>query len=323
MYCLHCGKAIEGNSSEHDSGWHGKCIRTFFNTSALPMLDATDEMIEFLAEESTRSGYTIPGVQKKLSLNLSTERDIRLTIHDRPAGFILKPQTKEYPFLPEAEDIIMRFADSSGIPTVPHALIRMNDNGYGYISRRIDRSFPHVPRLTGSVKKYAMEDFCQLEERLTEDKYRGSYERCAAVIRTFSDRPGLDLAELFIRIVFCFLTGNSDMHLKNFSLIETEPGSRRFILSPAYDLLPVNLLLPEDKDQTALTLNGKKRNILKKDFLAFASHCGLTEKTAERLIDKLVADIPAWEQLCATSFLPEDIKDSLISLIHDRRAVFE
>ena len=106
-----------------------------------------------------------------------------------------------------------------------------------------------------------MEDFCQLSYRLTQDKYKGSYEQCGRIIKKYSATPGLDLSELFLRVVGSFVMGNSDMHLKNFSLKETEPGSRNFQLSKAYDMLPVNVIMPEDKEQLALTINGKKRNI--------------------------------------------------------------
>ena len=182
-----------------------------------------------------------------------------------PTGYILKPQSEEYRALPEVEDIVIRMADMTGIRTVPHALIRTaGRDDYAFITRRIDRQFSG---LRGRKTAYlAMEDFCQLDGRLTQDKYKGSYERCAKVIDRFSDRPGVDKAALFMRLVFCFASGNSDMHLKNFSLIESKPNSSVYILSAAYDLLPVNVILPNDIDQFALTMNGKKRNLRRNDF---------------------------------------------------------
>ena len=126
----------------------------------------------------------------------------------------------------------------------------------------------------GGREKRAMEDFCQLDEMLTQDKYKGSYERCAKLIKKYSSIPALDMAELFLRLVFSFAVGNSDMHLKNFSLIETAPESGVYVLSPAYDLLSVNLVMPEDKEQFALPMNGKKTNLRRKDFLIFADTAG-------------------------------------------------
>ena len=152
--------------------WHKKCIKDFFYVKDMPVLDITKEQLEKLANETVNEGITIPGVQKKLSLHLSCDMNARLTIVDYPTGYILKPQTEEFKNMPEFEDLAMRLAEIMGIQTVPHALIKMNDE-YAYITKRIDRN------ITGEkITLYAMEDFCQLSRRLTQDKYRGSYENC-------------------------------------------------------------------------------------------------------------------------------------------------
>lgn len=155
----------------------------------------------------------------------------------------------------EAEYLAIQMAKTAGIKTVPFALIKQGDK-LAYITKRIDRPG------TGSAKKQgqmlAMEDFCQLDRRLTQDKYKGSYERCARAIERYSVRMGLDMTEFFLRIVFSYIVGNSDMHLKNFSLVETAENSQEYVLSQAYDMLPVNVILPEDQEQMALTLNGKR-----------------------------------------------------------------
>ena len=164
----------------------------------------------------------------------------------------------------------------------------------------------------------AMEDFCQLDLRLTRDKYHGSYERCAKIIGRYSSRIGLDLSELYLRLVFSFLTGNSDMHLKNFSLLETDEGSGQYVLSPAYDLLPVNVIMPEDTEEVALTMNGKKRNIRRKDFLLFADVSGLGRKPAEKMLDKLVSMRSCFATMIGESLLPEILKTNLIALLAER-----
>ena len=251
---------------------------------------------------------------------------------DAPAGYILKPQTPRFSSLPEAEDCVMRMADAAGITTVPHALLKFTSapagqtagNTYAFITRRIDRGFdPHLPRKTGnSVPKpaemYAMEDFCQLSSRQTRDKYRGSYEKCAAVIRRWSSLPGLDLAELYYRLLVCFVTGNSDMHLKNFSLREKTSGQRDFVLSAAYDLLPVNVVLPEDTEETALTLHGKKRNLQKNDFLAFAETSGINPSAARRLLSRIISLEDRFHGICDASLMPADMKESLHELMRLR-----
>ena len=123
----------------------------------------------------------------------------------------------------------------------------------GYILKPQTDEYIALPEMEFLV----MEDFCQLDGRLTEDKYRGSYERCAKIILAYSAQKGLDKTELFIRVVFSFVVGNSDMHLKHFSLIETAEASGEYILSAAYDMLSTNVVIPDDKEQMALTISGK------------------------------------------------------------------
>ena len=169
----------------------------------------------------------------------------------------------------------------------------------------------------------AMEDFCQLDLRLTEDKYRGSYERCAKIIKRYSSRVGIDMTEFFVRLVFCFVVGNSDMHLKNFSLVETAECTGEYVLSPAYDLLPVNANMPADKEQFALTMNGKKMNIHRRDFLKFADTCDISQAVAEKLIESIIKFTPQWIKLCDDSLLPSELKKRLKTIIYERTAVLE
>lgn len=319
MKCLCCGKAISDHALtvEKEWCWHKKCVKSFFQTDELPLLDITKEQLEKLANKTVNEGFTVPGVQKKLSLHLSSDTNARLTIVDYPTGFILKPQTEEYAHMPEYEDLAMRLAELIGIQTVPHALIKMKGE-YGYITKRIDRDITQ-----DQIKLYAMEDFCQLSNRLTQDKYKGSYENCGRIIKKYSITPGLDLSELFLRVAGSFVMGNSDMHLKNFSLRETEPGSRRFQLSKAYDMLPVNVIMPEDQEQLALTINGKKRNIHKKEFKVLADMCGVPENAAEHMIKKLCALKEKMLQLVDQSYLSELEKGKVRTLIMERIEILE
>ena len=167
MKCLCCGKLL---NEENGNGWHNSCIKKFFGTSSMPDIDVSEEILNRIAIDSTNKGFTVPGVQKKLSLHLTTGANPRLTLVNYPTGYILKPQTEDYQALPEMEYLIMQMAAATKIQTVPFAMVRMpSQNNYAYITKRIDR-------IKG--KMLAMEDFCQLDGRLTEDKYRGSYERC-------------------------------------------------------------------------------------------------------------------------------------------------
>ena len=166
-----------------------------------------------------------------------------------------------------------------------------------------------------------MEDFCQLDLRLTQDKYKGSCERYGNIIKKYSSRSGLDMTELFYRLVFSFIVGNSDMHLKNFSLIESESGSGEYHLSPAYDLLPVNVIIPEDKEEFALPINGKKRNIHRIDFLIFADGCGIAKVAAEKMIEQLISMEPVFIDMCRNSLMPRDMKEAFIELVDKRVSV--
>lgn len=315
MNCLCCGKPLR---IETENGWHKSCIRRFFGTDKIPQIDISESKLKELASEAVNDGFTVPGVQKKLSLHLFSQKDgARLTLVDFPTGYILKPQVREFESLPEAEHLVMCMAQQCSISTVPHALIYEREN-FAYITKRVDRIFEN-----GSVKMLAMEDFCQLDQRLTQDKYRGSYERCAKIIDRYSCRSKLDMAEFFKRIVFSFVVGNSDMHLKNFSLIETSENSREYVLSPAYDLLPVNVIMPEDKEELALALNGKKQNLRRNDFLIFAENCGISRSSAEKMISTIVAKKDKFFNMVSSSFISAEQKELLRELINTRCSVFE
>ncbi len=311
MNCLCCGKPLPGDREQ--IGWHKACIKHFFGMEKMPEFHIEEEALELLAAECGRKGYTVAGVQKKLSLPVFSDGNKgRLTLVNLPAGYILKPQVREFKAVPEAEHLVMSMAERSGLSVASHALVRENGS-YAYISRRMD-----CVSENGTVKRLAMEDFCQLDLRLTQDKYKGSYERCSKVIRRYSSRKELDMTELYMRLVFSFLVGNSDMHLKNFSLIETEEGSGQFQLAPAYDLLPVNVIMPEDTEEFALTMNGKKRNLRRKDFLIFAEGCGIPRSAAEKMTEKLLSMETRFLEMCEDSLLPEDKKAQFETLIKDR-----
>ena len=314
MNCLCCGKPLK---TDDGTRWHKACIRRFFGTTTLPEIKIDDDTLTALALENTGKGVTVPGVQKKLSLHLlSDTASQRLTLVDYPTGYILKPQVADFEALPQAEHLVMSMADATGIATVPHALICQNGE-IAYLTQRVDRRFGK-----NSVELLAMEDFCQLDRRLTEDKYRGSYERCAKVIRQYSSRKQLDLSELFLRLVFSYVVGNSDMHLKNFSLIEPEVGSGRYVLSAAYDLLPVNVVMPEDTEEFALAMNGKKQNLCKKDFLVFADACGIQKNAAEKMIAKVLSMKERYLLLCEESLLPDRLKQRFAALMEKRCSIF-
>jgi serine/threonine-protein kinase HipA len=273
-----------------------------------PLLEYRHEDLDQLAEQVIRAQTSLTGVQPKLSLNLSKHEGCsRLTIVGLWGEYIFKPQTDMYPQLPENEDLTMHLAEVIKIRVVPHSLIRLADGKLGYITKRIDR--------TKNGEKIDMEDMCQLTLHPTEYKYKGSHEQIAKVIKQHCDMPKLDLTNYMQVLLFCFVTGNNDMHLKNFSLYRPLNG---YQLSPAYDLINVAIANPEDKEELALSLSGKKSNLKLNDFLRSATTMGLEANVVLRLIDNMRKAIPKWTSLIHGSFLSEDMKDRYGQIIMSR-----
>lgn len=296
MKCLHCYKPL----SDGEVDYHKGCARKIFESAIVPVLPYTRANIKELAREIVAASTTVTGVQAKLSLDVSRGKAgdaQRFTIVGLWGKYILKPQTDRFANLPENEDLTMHMAEATGIKTVPHSLIRFADGELCYITRRIDR--------TRQGGKIAMEDMCQLSERLTEDKYKGSYERIAKLIRQHSAAPLLDVVNFWEVVVFSWLTGNADMHLKNFSLYRPADN---YILTPAYDLLSTVLAMPEDDEELALTLNGKKKRIRRNDFEKAMLENGMKDNAIAKLFDRFSKSVPKWHGLINESFLPKALQ---------------
>ena len=253
----------------------------------------------------------VTGVQPKLSLNLSSgdkkSDPKRFTIVGLWGNFILKPPTTRYPEIPEVEDLTMHLAKIARINVVPHSLIRLKSGQLAYITKRIDR--------IGKSKQH-MEDMCQLQERMTEDKYRGSVEQIGKIIEKHSSNSGYDLQRLFEMVVFSFLTGNADMHLKNYSLFYRLPDFRE--LAPAYDLLNTAIVIPSDKEESALTINGKKSKLKKSDFDHLAKNLQLIQKVKESIIDRIISSLSQSSKIIQNSFLNEEMKEKYMNTISSK-----
>ena len=244
----------------------------------------SEDEINEMARRLVSSRVSVCGVQPKLSIHLE-RGDIgspRITLVGFEGDYILKLPSNEFPQLIESEFAAMTLARKCGIKTAEFFLADVSDGRRVYVTQRMDRR----PRMRH------MEDFCQLTERLTERKYFGSYEQIAKKIRLYSFAGGADAVRFFEIVLYSFLTGNSDMHLKNFSLIREEDG--RWHLADAYDLLPVKLLMPEDSEDMALTLNGKKANINGRDFHAFANTIGMNERQTRHAISRISDSLSAY-----------------------------
>jgi len=302
--CLYCYKELAPGETD----FHKECAKKFFGTSDAPALEYSRDEMDALAGQIIQSQTTLTGVQPKLSLHLDKHRNSRkLTIVGLWGDYIFKPQTERFGLLPENEDLTMHLAQIAKIKIVPHSLIRMKDGSLGYITRRIDR--------TKSGEKIAMEDMCQLTERQTEHKYKSSYEQIGKAIRKYSSNPQMDVTDFFEVVYFSWLTGNNDMHLKNFSLYQPSGEVR---LAPAYDMLNVAIANPADDEQLALTLNGRKKRIQDSDFEKAFETCGIPAKVFSNLKKKYTKLYPEFCSCIDSSFLNNPTKQSYKALLAKR-----
>lgn len=305
--CLFCYQSAENEQND----FHPSCSKKIFGMASPPALHYSEADLEPLALKVIQSQTAVTGVQAKLSLHITGNnkegKEKRFTIVGLWGGYILKPPTSLYPQLPEVEDLTMHLARLARIKTAPHSLIRLESGNLAYITERIDRS---------QKGKLAMEDMCQLTERLTEDKYQGSYEQIGKAILKYSATPGLDLVNFFELVLFSFVTGNADMHLKNFSLLD-QPGLG-MTLSPAYDLVNTALINPADVEELALNLNGKKKKIRKQDFVAAMNTLKVGDKQQQNIFNKMHKSMPKWEEQIEISFLRAEFKDAYKTIIRER-----
>lgn len=306
--CLICAEL-----TSNDARYHAKCLMNLFGSAKEPTLGYSLKELSDLAKNVVKQKVTIPGVQAKLSLEIKKQvKDSnKLTIVGLWGNYILKPPSNQWPELPANEHCTMLMAQEVGIEAVPFGLIRLKSGELSYITRRIDRD--------EGGNKIAMEDMCQLSERLTEDKYKGSHEQIAKLIKKFTENPIFDLTRFFELVLFCYLTGNSDMHLKNFSLINDPKLGWK--LSESYDLLSTRLVISEklDPEELALTLGGKKRKFTINSFPKFGNHIGLNVKQIKNIEEKMESKISLIKETVQQSFLSSELKERYVDVINQRR----
>jgi len=279
------------------AAYHERCSKIFFGTNEAPLLSLDKKLIQELAEKSTNKRIAVTGVQPKLSVTLEKVKGHgRLTIVGLWGEYILKPQHDNFLFMPETEDLTMHIASLFKIPVCEHTLLRATDGNFAYIAKRFDRK---------NGQKIHVEDLCQLSEFLTENKYKGSYEKAGKLILQYC-KKGIDVLNYFELVLFSYLSGNNDMHLKNFSVMHKET---EISLSPAYDLLNVNLINPKDDEEMGLTLNGKKKKLKLTDFIHFAEILGIPEKAYLNVFKKMSSKNLAVNALIDSSFLDQDHKE--------------
>jgi serine/threonine-protein kinase HipA len=303
MNCLLCYKPLTDDIIDY----HPTCVKAIFGLNQIPLIDIDEKKPSVYAQKIVGASTAITGVQPKLSLWLEeSKKNIRFAIIDDRSNYIIKPQSETYIYLPENEDLCMHLAREFGIETATHGLIRLPSGLTAYITKRFDRD---------GEKKLACEDLCQLTETLTEHKYRGSYEKTGKAVKQYSTQAGLDALRYFELVLFSFLIGNADMHLKNFSMLEKDEGV--FALSPAYDLVSTALAIKNETEQLGLTLNGRKNEITKKDFDTFGASLSLNEKQIQNRYQSFLKQSETAVWWIDNSFLPEVQKDLFKQIVSD------
>ncbi len=303
--CLYCYKEVK-----NDADFHEKCATEFFGYKKAPEIPYSGNEMEELAKNVVKRSISVPGVQAKLSMSLVKDtlkdNNNRLTVVGALDGnYIFKPPNDDYPEMPQNEHVTMRMAESFGIRVVPSSLIRLKTGEIAYITKRIDR--------TDYGEKIHMLDMFQITDAY--EKYKGSMEKIGKAIEEYSTNTNLDKVFFFELALFSFITGNNDMHLKNFSMIE---GNLGWSLAPAYDLLNVTLVLPEDKEEMALTLSGKKKKLDGKSFISFGKSLGLTDKQITGVFSRFFKYKSKADKWLELSFLSDSLKEKYTEILEER-----
>jgi len=301
--CLYCYKDVDSGND-----FHTACSLSFFGTETPPKIEYSLEDMNELALKVVERSVSVPGVQPKLSMSVLNDdkTDSRLTVVGALGGnFIFKPPSQDYAEMPANEHLTMKMADLFSIDVVPHSLIKLASGELSYITKRIDRA--------EDGSKIHMIDMFQVLEAF--DKYRGSMERIGKAIETYAENTLLDKLRFFELTIFSYLTGNNDMHLKNFSMIKTSYG---WALSPAYDLLNVKIVNPEDTEELALTIAGKKKKLTLQNFLDFGIGLGLSKKQINSVLNRFIDLKKDALRLIEASFLSGEMQSNYKEILEYR-----
>jgi serine/threonine-protein kinase HipA len=293
------------------------CGESRYSEAGLKLLGTglrTLKDLEYTAEEQRKEAFnraakmSIQGVQPKLSAILSI-KDGKFILVDKGGRYILKPQHQIYTQLPENEDLTMKLANEIGLDVPVHGLLWSKDNTLTYFIKRFDRK--------GQNDKVPVEDFAQLAGLIRDTKYDYSMEKIIKLIDDYCTFPAIEKVKLFKLIIFNYLIGNEDSHLKNFSIITVDNQVR---LSPCYDLVNSTIVLKKQDEEIALPLKGKKKHFTRNIFVDYfgIERCELTEKSIEKVQETISLAIPKWKTLIDISFLSKDMKSKYLDLLDGR-----
>ena len=294
--CFLCVKKIDT-----DANMHQTCIKNLFGVSYIPKIDIALDEITIKAQEMADK-LSISGVQAKLSMKLD-KKSKKLITAATGGEYILKPQITTYKEIPENENLCMTIADQIKIDVPAHTLLMLKDGSYAYLVKRFDRR---------DGNKINQEDFCQVLEKTKKEKYNGSIEQIANKLKEKSEIPNLDIQYLYERTLLSFIIGNGDAHLKNYSINYTTLDNIR--LSPAYDIVSSRLVIPNEKEEFALSINGKKNKLKIEDFITFANKLNIPQKITDNMLSKK----QLFFDLINDSQLSPDYKEKLSEIVSER-----
>lgn len=266
---------------------------------------AKEQIDEAIARAEKMS---IQGIQPKLSVRLNVRKQI-FEVVDAKGNYIIKPQHDHYVDLPQNEDLTMKLAKTVGIEVPLHGMIYAKDGSLSYFIKRFDR--------LSKNRKVALEDFAQLAGMNRQTKYNYSMEKLAEIIEVYCTFPAIEKIKLFKLVLFNYLVGNEDMHLKNYSLISSEG---KIQLSPAYDLINTTIVIKGATEEIALPMAGKKKNIEKKDLFEYFAQkrLGLNDNSINGIVRDLRLGMEKWQTIIESSFLSFDLKAKYVSLFKNR-----
>ena len=325
MQCYSCLKEI-------DKGYYcNRCRKQLFDgRKIVPLTFDKKEFYKKRRELANR--MSISGVQDKISLAFNDKGELVPTATQ--GLYILKP-------VPVAEDIdnaqdivanehlsMLLSREVFSIPTALSALIEFSDGEKAYITRRFDYSMQD----NGDIPvKSDQEDFASILDRTSDTngmnyKYDASYEACARAIKEFVPAYMPALEDFYRRIVFNYLIGNADAHLKNFSLYRPA-GRKDWSLTPNYDLLFTRYHLPQELGYMGLDLFEEEGQTeafkamgyyTLEDFELFAKHIGIPEKRLIKIFDTFLSKTPDVIDMVERSFLSKEGGDTYLRNYFER-----
>ena len=267
-------------------------------------------------------GMSLSGVQQKLSLKINDKNQMEMTVTG--GEYILKPSPEAFPYAAENEQCAMALSRMMGLPTAPSAIIPFADGEYAYITKRYDR--------VGDTK-LQQEDLAQGFNIPSKEKYGKSYEEALKLAHSMSGGKLSVVRDLFNRIVFAYLIGNDDMHLKNISLIRYEGNKTPYYdgLTPDYDQLFASSfensskigflaldLLKEESEGIYTKAYEKYGFYTASDFLILGTRAGLPEAAIRTVFKRYFQNQAPAEELIGRSFMPSEMKEKAIFTLKDR-----